>query len=209
MSLIIFDMDGTLIDSGTAITNTINHVREELGFEKLEKNYVLEKVNDPEINAAQFFYGTADFTQQQKVLFEEHYNKTCLEGLELYDGIAKLIDDLNSEFTLTVATNANSQFARKMLNHVGIGNYFDTILGFDSVKMAKPHPEMVHKILDTHDTHFEKAQLIGDSHKDIMAAKSAGVDSVLVNWGFSNHDKDAISNVEELEKKIFEKFKNL
>ena len=47
MRLIMFDMDGTLIDSGFAITNTINYVRENLGFEKLEKNYILEKVNDP------------------------------------------------------------------------------------------------------------------------------------------------------------------
>lgn len=207
MSLIIFDMDGTLIDSGNAITNTINYVREELGFESLEKNYILEKVNDPKINAAKFFYGTDDFTEQQKVLFEEHYDANCLNGLELYDGIAKLLDDLNEEFTLTVATNANSIFAKKMLNHLEVGKYFDTVLGFDSVINAKPHPEMVYKILDEHNIHNEKAQLIGDSHKDIMAAKNAGVDSVLVNWGFSNHEKEAIETIEELEKRIFDKFK--
>lgn len=207
MSLIIFDMDGTLIDSGNAITNTINYVREELGFESLEKNYILEKVNDPKINAAKFFYGTDDFTEQQKVLFEEHYDANCLNGLELYDGIAKLLDDLNEEFTLTIATNANSIFAKKMLNHLEVGKYFDTVLGFDSVINAKPHPEMVYKILDEHNIHNEKAQLIGDSHKDIMAAKNAGVDSVLVNWGFSNHEKEAIETIEELEKRIFDKFK--
>lgn len=202
-------MDGTLIDSGTAITNTINHVRENLGFEKMEKNFILEKVNDPSINAASFFYGTPDFTEQQKILFEEHYNRTCLDNLELYDGISKLIDDLSSDFTLTVATNANSEFAKKMLNHVGIGKYFKTILGFDSVKQAKPHPEMIYKILDEHNMCHTKAQLIGDSHKDIMAATNAKVDSVLVNWGFSNHDNEAIETIEELEKRIFTKFNKL
>ena len=72
MRLIMFDMDGTLIDSGFAITNTINYVRENLGFEKLEKNYILEKVNDPTINSAEFFYGTKEFTEQQTKLLEEY-----------------------------------------------------------------------------------------------------------------------------------------
>lgn len=207
MHLIMFDMDGTLIDSSTSITNTINHVRKNLGFDSMEKSYILEKVNDPNINAAEFFYGTKDFTQQQKVLFEEHYNANCLKDLQLYEGIYKLIDDLKSDFTLAIATNANSFFAQKMLNHVGIGHYFETILGYDSVQKAKPHPEMVYKILDKHHIHKNNAQLIGDSHKDIMAANHAGVDSVLVNWGFSKHEKDAIETIDELEKRIYEKFK--
>ena len=207
MRLIMFDMDGTLIDSGYAITNTINYVRVNLGFEKLERNYILEKVNDPTINSAEFFYGTKEFTAQQTKLFEEYYNEHCLSDLVVYDGIAKLLESLKDDFILAVATNANSQYAHKMLNHVGLSQHFKTILGYDSVKNPKPHPEMVNKILDIHKVSNQNAQLIGDSHKDIMAATNAGVDSVLVNWGFSNHEKDAIETVEELEKRIFDKFK--
>ena len=207
MRLIMFDMDGTLIDSGFAITNTINYVRENLGFEKLEKNYILEKVNDPSVNSAEFFYGTKEFTEQQTKLFEEYYNKHCLSDLVVYDGIAKLLESLKDDFILAVATNANSQYAHKMLSHVGLRTHFKTILGYDSVKNPKPHPEMVNKILDIHNVSNFNAQLIGDSHKDIMAATKAGVDSVLVNWGFSNHEKDAIETIEELEKRIFKKFR--
>lgn len=202
----MFDMDGTLVDSGTSITNTINHVRENLGLEHLEKTYVLEKLNDPKINGSEFFYGTKEFTEEQKILFEDYYYDNCLNNLEMYEGIQKLIDDLKSDFTLAVATNANSSFAKRMLDHVGIGQHFKTILGYDSVKNAKPHPEMVYKILDTHKIDKQNAQLIGDSHKDIMAATNAGVDSVLVNWGFSDHSKDAIETIEELEKRIKAKF---
>ena len=206
MRLIMFDMDGTLIDSGFAITNTINYVRENLGFEKLEKRFILEKINDPSINAAEFFYGTKEFTPQQTKLFEEYYNQHCLSDLVVYDGIAKLIDDLKNDFTLAVATNANSAYAHKMLNHVGLGHHFKTILGYDSVSKPKPHPEMINKILNIHNISNKNAQLIGDSHKDIIAATKAGVDSVLVNWGFSNHEKDAIETVLELEAKIKAKF---
>lgn len=206
MRLIMFDMDGTLIDSGFAITNTINYVRENLGLERLEKDYILEKVNDPSINSSEFFYGTKEFTAQQTKLFEEYYNIHCLTDLVVYDGIAELIKELSKDFTLAVATNANSGYAQKMLKHVEIGHHFSTILGYDSVSKPKPHPEMVNKILDKHNIHKSNAQLIGDSHKDIMAATKAGVDSVLVNWGFSNHGNDAIETVQELEKKIFDKF---
>ncbi len=206
MRLIMFDMDGTLINSGFAITNTINYVRENLGFEKLEKDFILEKINDPSINASEFFYGTKEFTPQQTKLFEEYYNQHCLSDLVVYDGISKLIDDLKNDFTLAVATNANSTYAHKMLNHVGLGHHFKTILGYDSVSKPKPHPEMVNKILGIHNTLNTNAQLIGDSHKDIIAATKAGVDSVLVNWGFSNHQENAIETVLELEAKIKEKF---
>ncbi|MFA9374712.1 MAG: HAD family hydrolase [Poseidonibacter sp.] len=206
MHLIIFDMDGTLINSGFAITNTINYVRTNLGLEELESNYILENVNDPNINSAEFFYGTKEFTDKQTKLFGEYYNEHCLHDLVVYDGIKELIDTLKNDFTLAVATNANSVYAKKMLNHVELGSYFPTILGYDSVSKPKPHPEMVNKILDKHDILKHNAQVIGDSHKDIMAATKAGVDSVLVNWGFSNHEKDAIETVEELKHRIYNKF---
>ena len=93
-----------------------------------------------------------------------------------------------------------------MLDHVGIGKHFSTILGYDSVKNPKPHPEMVNKILNKYSIENTNAQMIGDSHKDIIAANNAGIDSVLVNWGFSDHPENAIETVQELEKKIKAKF---
>ena len=206
MKLIIFDMDGTLINSSFAITNTVNYVRKNLGLERLEKNLILNKLNDPNINSAAFFYGTKHFTQEQGNLFEEYYKIHCLSDLLVYDGIFDLLDNLKNDFLLTVATNANSLYAKKMLKHVKLDEYFSTIIGYDGVKNPKPHPEMVHKILDKHKIVKHNAQLIGDSHKDIIAATKAGIDSVLVNWGFSDHEEDAIETVSELQMMINKKF---
>ncbi len=206
MRLIMFDMDGTLINSGFAISNTINYVRENLGLKRLEKDYILQKVNDPTINSAEFFYGTKEFTPIQTKLFEEYYDEHCLTDLVVYDGVNSLLDKLKDDFILTITTNANSDYADKMLEHVGLRKYFKTIYGYDSVKNPKPHPEMVHKTLNKHDILANNAQLIGDSHKDIMAATKAGVDSVLVNWGFSDHDEGAIHTVNQLEDEISKKF---
>jgi len=200
-------MDGTLINSGTMIANTVNYVRENIGLAILEKKHILEKLNDPNINSAEFFYGTKHFTQEQTHLFESYYTQNCLLELEIYDGIESLLKTLKGEFKLAVATNASSIFAKKMLAHLELLDHFEVVYGYDSVSKPKPHPEMVHKIIHTLAATKEKSLLIGDSHKDTQAAFNAGVDSILVNWGFSNHEKDAIGNVEELEQHIFKKFK--
>ena len=208
MRLIMFDMDGTLINSGTMIANSVNHVRQNLGLHLMEKDFILQNVNDPRVNSSSFFYGTNDFTQEQRVLFETFYKKNCLKDLEIYDGIKDLLEELKDDFILSVATNANSAFANKMLEHLNLSSYFSSVLGFNDVTKAKPHPEMINKILDIHNIPKEKAQVIGDSHKDIQAATNAGVDSVLVNWGFSNHKENVAQNVKELRVEIFKKFKS-
>lgn len=207
MKLIMFDMDGTLINSGSMIANTINYVRQNLGFEALDKNFILKNVNDPNVNSAEFFYGTKHFTPQQGKLFETYYYEHCLTDLEVYDGIKELLENLKGDFIFTVATNANSEFANRMLNHLELGKYFKTIVGYNDVLKPKPHPEMVYKILEEINTTKEKSILVGDSHKDIQAASNAGVDSILVNWGFSNHEENAIETVKELEERIFKKFR--
>lgn len=207
MKMILFDMDGTLINSGAMIANTINYVRQNIGLETLSKKYILQNVNDPDVNSAEFFYGTKHFTDEQSVLFEAYYNEHCLTDLEIYDGISQLLDDLKNDFTFTVATNANSEFAHKMLNHLELGKFFDSVIGYNDVEKPKPHPEMIYKMLDKHNIEKNNAQLVGDSHKDIMAANNAGIDSVLVNWGFSDHEEDAIENIHQLRDEIYKKFK--
>ncbi len=208
MKLIMFDMDGTLLDSGTMIANTVNHVRNNISLPSLEKDFILSNLNDPNINSAKFFFETEHYTQEQTTLFEEYYKKNCLYELEIYDGIEELLKELKSDFKLAVATNASSIFAKKMLNHLDLLRHFDTVFGYDNVQKPKPHPEMVHKIIQATNAKYEKSLLIGDSHKDTLAATNAGIDSILVNWGFSNHEKDAIHTVYELKEQILNKFRN-
>ncbi|MFA7022450.1 HAD family hydrolase [Aliarcobacter sp.] len=207
MKMIIFDMDGTLVNSGSSIANCINYVRSHLGLEPMDKNFILENVNDININSAEFFYNSKTFTPKVTELFEDFYSKNCLVDLHLYDGVKKLLDDLKGEFKFSVATNANSDYARKMLGHLEIDRYFNSILGYNDVSAPKPKPDMINRILDLNSIKKENAQLFGDSTKDTIAAFNAGVDGVLVNWGFSNHNEGAISNIDELRREIEKKFR--
>ena len=206
MRMIIFDMDGTLINSGHAIANTVNYVRENLGLEKFEHDFILEHVNDININSAEFFYNQKEFTPLVTNLFEEYYNQNCLNDLVIYDGIKDILDDFKNDFKFCIATNANSNAAKKMLSHLEIDRYFSTILGYNDVAKPKPNPDMVNVLLDKYNTKKEKTKLIGDSNKDIAAAKKAGIEGILVNWGFSDNKEDALKTVCELRKKIETEF---
>ena len=197
--LIIFDMDGTLIDSGDVITNTINFVRGELGLEKIDKELMLEQLNNPDINSSEYFYGTKEFTPQQTELFTKYYNENCVKDIKLYEGIEELLGTLKNDFILAIATNASRDFAVRMVEHLNIHKYFDAVIGASCVANPKPHPDMVLKTLNDLNKHHHNSILVGDSLKDMRAAKAAQVDGILVNWGFTNHnEEDAIRNSYEL-----------
>ena len=204
--LIIFDMDGTLIDSGDVITNTINFVRENLGMEKIDKNTMLTQLNNPDINSAEFFYGTSEFTPKQTELFTEYYDENCVKDIVLYDGIKELLYKLSKEYILSVATNASSTFAIKMLKALDIEHHFEFVVGADMVDNPKPKPDMLLHIMDKLNIKRDDAILIGDSHKDSRSAIDADINCILVNWGFSYHD-DAVSSTIELDEKIKINFK--
>ncbi|MCK5293025.1 MAG: HAD family hydrolase [Arcobacteraceae bacterium] len=200
--LIIFDMDGTLIDSGDVITNTINFVRENLGMGKIDKNTMLTQLNNPDINSSEFFYGTSEFTDKQTKLFTEYYDENCVKDIVLYEGIKELLEVLSQEYILSIATNASSPFAIKMLKVLDIEHHFSLIVGADMVDKPKPHSDMLLHTLDKFNILKEDAILIGDSHKDSRSAINADMNFILVNWGFSSHADGAVSNTIDLKEKI-------
>jgi len=196
--LIIFDMDGTVVNTGTMIAKTINYVRKHMNLEPMPEKEMLQNLNDPDINGAEFFYGTKYFTDEQTKLFEEYYHENCIVGVELYDGMRELLDECSKKYTLSIATNAHTDFAKKILSHLEVDNHFSMIIGADKVKKPKPHPEMVIKTMQKLMFDKKNAILIGDSLKDKQSAISAGIEYKLVNWGFSEHTENVIESIEEL-----------
>lgn len=195
-------MDGTLIDSGNVITNTINFVRKNLGLHSIEKSEMLVALNDPSINGAEFFYGTTHFTEQQTKLFTEYYDEHCISDIILYDGIKELLEELKDEYKLGIATNANSIYAHKMLDFLEIKEHFSFIAGADMVEHPKPKGDILSLVCQTVGTKKECSILVGDSKKDLYAANDFGIDCILVNWGFSDHFSEAVCDIENLKKEI-------
>ena len=202
--LIIFDMDGTLVDSSTTIVNAINYVRSKLNLVALDKELILEKVNDPALNPALFFYEVEEFSTEQEEWFSEYYTLNHEKELELYPEIDDLLKELKERgYLLAIATNAYRGSTLQSLGHLKVLDYFSSIACYDDVGRGKPAPDMLEKNLEDLKLDIKDTIFIGDSERDLMAAERLKMDYIMINWGFSNY-QDAINTIEKLKEKILE-----
>ena len=202
--LIIFDMDGTLVDSSITIVNAINHVRSNLGLIALDPELILTKVNDPELNPALFFYETEEFTSEHEEWFSGYYTDNHEQELQLYKGIEEFLKELIAKgYKLAIATNAYRGSTLESLTHLNVLEYFSSIACYDDVGRGKPAPDMLEKNLEDLKLETKDAIFVGDSERDLMAANTMKMDYIMINWGFSDYD-DAIHTVDKLKERILE-----
>jgi len=189
MKVVIFDMDGTLLDSKEDITSSINYVRKmNHNLPEVSQEYVVEAINMEVRNLSELFYETPIYHDIDRELFESHYESECTKNVYLYDGVRELLQELvQRDIKISVATNAPTQFALRMLEHLEVKNLFDIIIGADMVENSKPSPEMLEYILNHYkfDKNSHKAWMVGDNSKDILSANAAGIESIFVTWGFT------------------------
>lgn len=184
MKTIIFDMDGTLIDSANAICITINEMRNRLGFaQNLEKKYIINVINDPNKNAIFEFYGFEKPDKNLKIEFESEFVKNYNKYAVLYDGVDKLIESCKEmDYFIALASNAPSATLSAILEKNKILKYFDIIVGVDGQTPPKPNPAMLFNVIK--EAKNEKNIFIGDSAKDEQAALNANIVYLNVVWGF-------------------------
>ncbi|MBV5278540.1 MAG: HAD family hydrolase [Campylobacteraceae bacterium] len=185
---IIFDMDGTLIDSSEAMTGSVNFVRQTLGLEPIEKAFLEYHINQPDQHLPKIFYNTSEYDPAHRELFKEHYLKFSPQMISLYPHVREMLTFLSQNATLCIATNASDFFARNMLEHLNILNFFAHIVGANNVKEAKPNPEMINSLLDATSSSKEQTILIGDSIKDELAAHNANIQFIFANWGYGTSE---------------------
>ncbi len=170
MKTVIFDMDGTLLDSSRAIEISVNNTRRELyGLAPLQKNFIVHTINDPSKNAFLEFYGKTEASAEELAFFEKEFVSNYRDFAVLYEGIEGLLHSCKKAgLFLAVASNAPSYTLSAILEKTGVRMLFDLVVGADEQMPSKPNPAMLLHVIAR--SPHKNAIFLGDSKKDELAA---------------------------------------
>lgn len=185
--LILFDLDGTLLDTSPGIFNSVRYAEKQLGLSPIPDARLKEFVGPPPKSMYRKLYGLDEDTALLAAQKHREYGRTeAVYEAEVYPGIVQLLQALKAHgHKLAVATLKSQTIAQTILRHYGIGDYFDAIIGMDPQETLTKCKTIELAIAET--ATVGKAILIGDSAYDYDGAMEAGVDflGVLYGFGFS------------------------
>lgn len=195
MKVIIFDMDGTVLDSSEAIARTINEARFELGFKPLSTVEIICAVNTPGRDLVKEFYGIDNPSAKFKDLFEDKFKKNYDLLARPYDGIVELLQNIKlSGSKIAMASNAPANTLEDILKKCEIYDFFDVIVGACKDMRQKPEPDMLYEAIRL--SGASSGIFVGDSLKDEQAAKAASIPYIQVCWGLAEHSIGADFNAD-------------
>lgn len=189
---LIFDFDGVLVETGTDIANAANDTLAELGLARLPTLVVISYIGGGAENLMRRCLGdrSGDLLAQALPSFVQRYRQNCCIHTHLYPGVAEaLAHYARAGKTMTIATQKVEAITHSILNGLGAADFFQLVVGPESVTHRKPHPEAVLKILEATNTSPERALIIGDMVSDIQAGKAAGVFTCGVTYGYGAVDE--------------------
>lgn len=190
---LLFDLDGTLMDTAPDLHATLNHCLTTAGRTPVSLNSVKHMVGQ----GARVLLerglaatgGMPDITEFEELvaLFFAYYGDHLSDNSFFYDGILDALETLStSDCHMGICTNKPLGFARQIADDYSLNRYFPVITGADSFDVKKPHPGHILKTLDLLELKTGPAVMIGDTHNDIDAANAAGIISIAVSFGYSD-----------------------
>lgn len=195
VELIIFDLDGTLIDSRIDIANSVNYTLKQLGLSPLDDKIILGYVGDGVRSLIERVLSPSNLHLFEKGLdtFLPYYSEHLLDNTFFFPEVMDTLKFFSYK-KMAVISNKPEALSINTLKGLGIYNFFKSVVGGDSLEKKKPAPEPVIKVLEDLNVDREKAIIVGDSYVDIEAGKGAGIMTCGVTYGFKS--RDAILNAE-------------
>lgn len=184
---LIFDLDGTIVDSQRDITAAVNSVRKDFGFEPL----TIEKVRSYMGSGVKALVDKAVPERDDAILadalerFKYHYAKCLTDTTVPYKGIEEMLESLKNK-NKAILSNKTELFSQEIVKRLGLLKYFSQVWGGDTAGVKKPDPKPILDLIKKTGSKPEKTIMIGDSENDIKAAKAAGIASLAVLYGYSD-----------------------
>lgn len=192
---VIFDLDGTLLDTREGIIESVKHTASELGYKELPYWTLLKFVGPPIQQSLMTFYGCDLETAQKGAnLFRDYYKTEALLKAKPYDGIYELCERLKSNgFKMSVATYKREDYALTLLKHFEFDKYCYPMHGADNNNVLKKE-DIVRMCQEEMDARAEECVLIGDTNHDARGAVQAGTPFIAVTYGFGFKDAEDVGN---------------
>jgi phosphoglycolate phosphatase len=186
---VLFDMDGTLVDSYAAITASVNHVLQHFGRPTLTQDKVRTLVGHGLEQLMTTVLPGVDSAAAAKI-YRDHHPSVLAAHTKLLPGVAAGLKALReAKIELGVCSNKPSYFTRALLKIFHIEDYFDVVFGPDDAGVAKPDPAMLLKSLEKLGVSREQALYVGDMEVDIETGRNAGVETWVVPTGSNDEAK--------------------
>ena len=181
---ILFDFDGTIMDTNDMIIKSWQHTFRTLRGEEAEESVLLATFGEPlKVTMYNFFGGDADEVEKNVEIYRSYQKERYLDLIQLFPGVYAMLEQLKkADFRMALVTSRLKPTTYQGLDKFGIEKFFDVIITADDVTRHKPDPQPVDIALERLGASKEQAVMIGDTKQDILCAKNAGVLAVLVNW---------------------------
>ena len=189
---ILFDLDGTLTDPQIGITQSVSYALRSFGIHIDDPNTLTPFIGPPLHDSFRMFYGLSDSEAQQAIAkYREYYSAQGIFENTLYPGIATMLQTLQAKGkTLAVATSKPTVFAKKILRHFEIAQYFTQVTGSELNGSRTRKSEVIrHALKHLPSAEIKYAVMVGDRKHDILGAKAFDMDSIGVLYGFGSLDE--------------------
>ena len=207
LELVMFDLDGTLIDSVPDIAVAIDRMLEGIGRkaagEELVRNWVgngsaalvARALLNRLIPSEEIPQAIDDLQADPSELwdkgvagFQHHYSNNCAEYTRIYPGVIEFLDYLaDQRVPMAILTNKPTLFTGPILEALKLDHYFGQVVCGDTCERKKPEPDQLNYLLEKFDTEPQQALMVGDSINDVLAARNASVPVIAVSYGY-NYD---------------------
>jgi phosphoglycolate phosphatase len=183
--IILFDLDGTLIDSTEAILESFD-----VAFKTFDEKVPHERLIKAEIgHPLDHMFATLG-VKEEKVwdyvhAYKMHYRKISCAKTVLLPNAREAVVLASRYATLGVVTTKTAKYSIELLEHMGLMDYFEVLIGREDVEHPKPHPESIYKALEKLSCIKGEVWMIGDTCMDMIAAESAGIERVAVSCGYA------------------------
>jgi phosphoglycolate phosphatase len=180
---ILFDLDGTLIDSTDAILEGFEVAYETFGEVAPDTDDIKSLIGYPLDDMFEKLGIKGDKWDYVEA-YKKHYRIISRAKTTLLPLAREALEEASKFATLGVVTTKTGHYSEELLEHMGVMHYFDVLIGRENVENPKPHAEPIHKAIKHLDASYESTWMVGDTILDLCSAKNAGVKSVGVLCGY-------------------------